>query len=548
MKVIVFLMNLLSLGFFTIFSLNCFSNNPKQPNVVLFLADDMELDYLSCFGGDIPTPNIDRLATEGIRFLNASISSSACTPSRYALLTGKYAGRCEHPDFLKDNPSDEMALIGWNTPIAEKDYTLARLFSQAGYYTGFAGKWHVGVERNKLNLPVIDENAELSDFKTNQKLQQYQLVLQEEVKKTGGFDEANSVLWENYEQAPLRKLRYHNFEWITKGAVDFIENAPSEKPFFLYVASTAIHGPDYISSFKQDPLYTLSGKINDLDDSPSRKEIRKILNDRKLRFNSLNLGMIQLDEQFAAIYNKLKEKKLDKNTIIIFLSDHNREPGKGTCYEKGVKVPLLIKWPDAVKAGCETNTYVQSVDIFPTLNAICNVKTENDLKVDGKSFLPLLNQKKFCGRDNLFYEFGYTRAISDGKFKYIAFRYPKKILNELEKDQVNEAPNHLNSRLRSHACITIQYYPGYFDQDQLYDLKNDPYEQRNLAKRPEYEYVLRSMKNRLDSVLHTMKHPFNLKQQEIFESDEFKKMKQNTIDIGTDHIPWWKDIPWPPQN
>ena len=547
MKVFAYLMNLLSLSFFTILSLNSFSNNPKQPNVVLFLADDMELDYLSCFGGGIPTPNIDILAKEGIRFLNASISSSACTPSRYSLLTGKYAGRCDHPDFIRDNPIDEMALIGWNTPISENDFTLARLFGQAGYYTGFAGKWHVGVQRNKLNLPVIDENEDPSDFETNQKLQQYQLVLQEEVKKTGGFDVANSVLWENFEQAPLRKLRYHNFEWITKGALDFIEHAPKEKPFFLYVASTAIHGPNYISSFNQNPQFTLSGKTVYLEDSPSRQEITDLLNNRNLQFNSLNLGITQLDEQFAAIYNKLIEKKLDKNTIIIFLSDHNREPGKGTCYEKGVKVPLLIKWPDAAKAGCETNTYVQSVDIFPTLVDACNLKTESNVKVDGKSFMPLLNQEQFQGRDDLYYEFGYTRAISDGKFKYIAFRYPKKILNELEKDQVNEAPNHLNSRLRSHACITIQYYPGYFDQDQLYDLNNDPYEQRNLAKRPEYECVLRSMKNRLDSVLHTMKHPFNLQQQQIFESDEFKKMKQNTIDIGTDHIPWWKDITWPPK-
>lgn len=113
--------------------------------------------------------------------------------------------------------------------------------------------------------------------------------------------------------------------------------------------------------------------------------------------------------------------------------------------------------------------------------------------------------------------------------------------------KLKKAPNHVNIRLQGQPNITMQYYLGYFDSDQLYDLEKDPYEQNNLAYDSGYKEVLKEMKSRLDKYLKTFKHPFDLEKTEFMETDDFKELAKKTRSIGTDHISWWHGMQWPPQ-
>ena len=129
-----------------------------RPNIVIMFTDELEMNDIGAYGGDIPTPNIDKLASQGLRFTRAYTPSSMCTPARFAFLTGKYPGRCTAPTFLKSNPIDQPYSIAWNTWITQDLMTLPRLLSQNGYITGMAGKWHVGHMGDKV-LPELNLDA-----------------------------------------------------------------------------------------------------------------------------------------------------------------------------------------------------------------------------------------------------------------------------------------------------------------------------------------------------------------------------------------------------
>jgi len=197
------------------------------------MPDDTDFVWLHCYGGRTPTPNIDRIAEEGTRFDQMYCSASACTPSRYTYLTGHYAGRCPDPHFLAENPPDEPYSVAWNTVLNETMPSLARTLHAHGYRTGIAGKWHVGRPRRELDLPELHEDDDPDDPEADAKLHLYQARLQEEVRTSGGFDYAASIVWGNNESFPVAKLREHNLEWITQGALDFLDSCSPDEPFFL---------------------------------------------------------------------------------------------------------------------------------------------------------------------------------------------------------------------------------------------------------------------------------------------------------------------------
>jgi arylsulfatase A-like enzyme len=533
---------------------NCEGSKQKnRPNIVCIFSDELSPEFLGSYGGKYPTPNLDALAKRGIRFTRAYTPASASTPSRFALLTGKYPGRCEHPSYLEEHPKNEPYSVAWNTYLQEGQSTIARMLSENGYYTGMAGKWHVSEMPDDVDLPDVRPNQVSGQQELNRRLQQHQEILKERVKADAGFDEANSVLWGNFDSFPNPEYHYHNFPWITRGAVDFIQkNGQRDKPFFLYVASTAVHGPHHAESLKKDLRYTTAGKIDDVVNYQLDKErLLQTIGDMPSHEQHRYTGIAELDHHVGMITEALEEQGILDNTLIIFMADHNLEPGKATCYERGCHVPMIISWPGKIATGKTEDALTENVDILPTLMEWTNISTAES-QTDGKSLVPLLTGKKEKTRDYNYYEMGYTRAISDGTWKYIAFRYPGDIVQQMKKGELTYAPNYVNTKGQSHSRIAMKHYPAYFAPDQLYYLPDDPYEQNNLAGKKEYSDELNRLKKALAEILNTFDHPYDLEPIPFMKTDTYQKLTRVTRSKGTDDIPWLErdhgTIVWPPES
>ena len=290
------------------------NDTPEKPNIIIIFSDELMFEDISCCGGSIQTPNIDALAAGGLLFENTFTPAPMCTPSRFALLTGNYPGRCTHQVFIRDNPTTSPYCITWNTFLDSTNKTLPGILSDNGYITGMAGKWHLG-EQFLRGYLAPDDSPE--DPEVNEKLKKHQELVSEKVRKDAGFDVANSVMYANYDGFPVKALQYHNYPWVTKGAVDFIEqHAGKEKPFFLYLAGTSVHGPHHAAGLERDFSYTPGGKIDEvlkyqLDVAQLKSEIEGMESPASHRY----CGMAFLDHQVGLIVNKLEELNITDNTL-----------------------------------------------------------------------------------------------------------------------------------------------------------------------------------------------------------------------------------------
>jgi len=536
-----------------IFFSGCQQKQDTKPNIIIFFSDELAPEYVGAYGGKMPTPNLDRLAANGIKFENTYVVAPMCTPSRFAILTGKYPGRCIHPDFLGTYPEDQPYVIAWNTYLEGTLPTLPGILSENGYFTGMTGKWHIGKIGEDIDLPDFTEDADLDDLNINIKLQLHQEIVKNEVKKTAGFDFAESVLWGNYDNFVVNQLRYHNFPWITYGAIELLEAAKKVgKPFFLYVATTAVHGPGHAETFNQDLRYTLEGKVDGvMEYALLADSMKAVLENLPPPVRHKYAGMACLDNHIKHVMNKLEELEMDKNTIVLFMADHNVEPGKATCYKKGLHVPFILHWPGKFDQGSTTDQLVSSVDILPTILEMADVPLPEGSKFDGISFLPSLNNQSITSRPHVYAESGLARSVADGRWKYITFRYPEGVIRQMQSGEINYAPNYLNLEKQAHSSIAMEHFPGYFDADQLYDLENDPYEQENLAYQSEYSEKLRKMQDILSAYLVTFDHAYSISDTSFMRSEKFQELVDQSLSYGTDYIPWLKrdhgSIIWPPK-
>jgi len=513
----------------------------RRPNVVCVIADDTDFDRLGCYGGTALTPNIDSIARDGVRFSEAYCVSALCTPSRYNYLTGQYAGRCTDPAFLHGCPYTEPYKAEHNIFLTAPTPSLGGVMSRAGYRTAYCGKWHTGYPLRMLPVPRFDPDEDPRAPDVSRRLKQHQEVLAERVRRDGGFDYAASIVWGNCESLPLRALRHHHLEWITKAAVDFLDTCRTDQPFLLYMASTEHHGPDVVRSLAQDPTLTPEGVRRDhLDVLPPRDEIRARVARAGLPPTHHTLGLAWLDSQVGAVLQKLREMGADRDTIVFFCVDHNVEPGKATCHDRGVHIPMLMKWPGQIKASSVCDGVVQNVDFLPTVLECCGVSPPDDMAMDGLSFMPLLRGQRSQIHEDLFLELGYTRAVRTSRWKYIALRYPQRMIEEMRNGRRKEAPNYVDSFTHPQSLIGAEYYPAYFDADQLYDLKEDPDELNNLAGDPAHADVLAEMKERLKGYLDTFTHPFDLDDVQFLNSESFRRLAEASRSIGTEHISWWR--------
>lgn len=372
------------------------SCKPKEVepwNVVFILADDMGWNQVGYHGSEYyETPNIDKIAADGIQFTNAYAANPVCSPTRAGLMTGKNPARLHITNYIPGSPYPYALL---NTPEIEAglpmdEYTLAELFKEHGYVTGHFGKWHLNKDKKYEPGRVKDPASQ-------------------------GFDDILTTVKPKPDADPSADA-HHAIE-ITDRAIEFIE-ANKDKPFFAYVPHHVVHRP----LMEKPALVSKYEQKDNADD---------------LVNNPVMGAMIEtMDIGIGRILDKLEELKLTEKTIVVFYSDNggyeqlqDQAPfrgGKAMVFEGGLRVPLAIKWPGKVTPGAKNHDLVISEDFFLTFAEILgyNNLPEN---LDGVSLLPALTKGADLNRDTLYFHYphyhhqGYmpAGAIRVGEYKLI---------------------------------------------------------------------------------------------------------------------------------
>ncbi|MBT3285729.1 MAG: sulfatase-like hydrolase/transferase [Victivallales bacterium] len=483
-----------------------------RPNVVLIYTDDQPLSEFNCYGGKVLSPHIDRMAKEGMRFDRFYISSAVCSPSRYSALTGRYA--CRGLKQQRKCPPGGTINIGWEAGIYGEDGTLPQILQSGGYFTGAVGKWMQGLGGKVKNPPAEATGREpevAALLKSN-----YGKVLKSV--RNCGFDFAASIYLQNTgvpkgkrstKKSWLPKvLRQHNQDWVTAGALEFLNQASQrEQPFFLYMPTSLTHGPSPLASLRADPKIAASGYLDKAPNvQPSRKDVMDRINQAGLPHGMA--GVTWLDDGVGAVFKKLKEMGVTNNTLVILASDNGKR-GKFTCYDSGARMPCIMSWPGVIGPGSVCRELTSNIDFAPTFYELAGIKAPTGVVVDGTSLVPLLTGEGTYTRSHLFLEITYERAIvNGGNFKYIATRYPEKIQRLVDAGQKHSHWGLPMDDKVHHTYNAEKQYPGYFDGDQLYDLTKDPGEQHNLARDPAHADMLRKLQVQLTTVSQRLPHRF----------------------------------------
>jgi arylsulfatase A-like enzyme len=432
----------------TLFISGC-NKAKNKPNFVFFLVDDLGWTDLGCYGSTFyETPNLDRLASQGIRFTDAYSSCPVSSPSRASIMTGKYPTRLNITDWIPGDDPQNRRLIGPedNHQLSLSEKTIAETLKDHGYKTFFAGKWHLGGEGFLPEQQGFDINI-------------------------GGYN-IGSPPGGYY--SPYKNPKLSNGpegEYLTDRLADesirFIaEN--TDTPFFLYLSFYAVHTPieanrKYISHFENK-----KAKLGEKGNPVLVEE-----HDGTTLINQVNeayASMVRsVDENVGKIIRFLEEKGLDENTYIIFTSDNGGlstlrpgrvaptsvrplRAGKGWCYEGGIRVPLIISGP-CINQGAESNTPVIGTDFFPTILGLASLPLLPEQHCDGTDLSPLLLTGEEPDRDAIFWHY----------------------------------PHYHGSTWTPGAAIRIDDWKliEFYDQEktELYNLNSDPGETNDLAER-----------------------------------------------------------------
>lgn len=533
------LMNVNFIVILSIFLMFNYANSKNSPNIIFFIADDQFKTMMNFMPegkdkngkGKYLTPNIDALAEEGTVMLQQYVTSPVCTPSRFACLTGKFPSRSKSQDMTSQTQKSQgQTVVMWNSFVTENDITLAKIFRNNGYFTGMVGKNHV-VEFSGRQKP--EWNADINDPEMLKTLKHNDDLLKAACKKAG-FDYAESLYHDNPTYIGVKALDSHNTDWITNGALKFINKSKSEKkPFFLWMATTIPHGPHADDrSWNADPRISALGLLDKpLNVQPSRGSIPKRLKDFGVKkWLHQKETILWMDDSIGAVIKKLKENGQYDNTIFVYFNDHGQK-SKGTIYQGGVHTGSFIWKKGGFPAGKSLDIPVSNIDFAPTLLELANISID-EKNFDGKSFASLLQGKTQQIHDSLFFELGYVRGVLKDGWKYIALRYPENAKNaSLEKRK--RILKRFNKRQKKHGrpiytqdpnapyshIVTIPgggdaehmsmgKYPAFYDADQLYNIKNDPNEQKNIAKDPKNKEKLEELKKELKKYLNDLPGTF----------------------------------------
>ena len=386
------------------------SPSETKTNFIIIFTDDQGYQDLGCYGSPlIKTPNLDRMAEEGIRFTDFYCASPVCSPSRAALLTGCYPPRVNIPGVLF--PGEERGLIG----LHPDEITIADLLKTRGYATCCIGKWHLGHKPDFLptrqgfdmyyGIPYsndmrIDPTMELApDIKLNKGMTVERIRTEEPKGHWVPLMRNEKVIEYPCDQSTLTK-RY------TEQAVEFIKENKN-KPFFLYLPHTMPHVPLFASEkFRGKSKRGLYGDVIE-----------------------------EIDWSVGEILKTLKRLDLDDNTLVIFTSDNGPwlefkenggcslplRDGKFTTYEGGMRMPCIMRWPGTIPAGQVCSEVASTIDFLPTIATLTGAQVPQDRIIDGKSIVPLMQNAKSSKtphKDFFYYREGAVlEAVRSGPWK-----------------------------------------------------------------------------------------------------------------------------------
>lgn len=478
----------------------------RPPNIVVIYTDDQRFDSLGYLGGNVLTPRIDAMAKEGLIFHNHHCASTVCSPSRYSLLTGRYAGRCAHPRFMESFPSGTPLQVENNIYLEKDGRNIQTCLSRGGYTTGMVGKWHLeprhrGLE--KSGYKTFPQNADPMDPAIAEAVQFNHDKVARRI-ETMGFNEARNVYWGNLKEVNLDALNYHNIDWSVQGAHEFME-ANRTKPFFLYFSTTLHHGPHPKDSVFGKERVSGAGLLDSAPDvMPSRESIRERLKAAGLPEETAYCTW--LDDAVGALLDKIESLGLKEDTLVIFTSDHGAwRHGKTTCHDGGMRVPMVMYWPGTIQPGRRFDGLTQNIDLAPTFLELSGADPAPDMNMDGKSLADIISGGNKPVHESLFCELGYSRAVKTQNWKYIALRYPQAIADKIARGEKFEgwegrsldAPYLVVNKHLGHFASQVN--PNYFVADQLYDLRNDPREETNVVDK--YPRQVKKMKSLLKNHL-----------------------------------------------
>ena len=504
--------SLLSISTVCLSALLATAANGKRPNVIMFLIDDQNPSSIAAFGGDTYTPNLDRMAAEGMKFTRAYVSSSVCTPSRYSFLTGRLAGNSHSKRYIEAvGGMENQGLPGFNVALERDKMNVGNVLREAGYTTGFVGKFHLTSKtdfpefyKGKSGWINIPKDARpgpetSARFKHNERWMRRYL-------ETLGFSWAKNVYPENSH----KPYSEHNPEWTTMAALEFIEEN-KDNPFYLHLCSTLLHGPDKSWRNSMDhPLITGEGEVRSLPRVMTpRANLLRTIKEKGFDPDSHVAGEAWIDDSLGAIFRKLEELGIDDNTLVVFAPDHGRD-GKASVFSHGAaQVPMIMRWPKGIPAGQVCDELVQNIDLVPTFFELAEAKKPESYRIDGKSLSPLFENGTAKGwRSHLYLEMGTARATITKDWSYIAVRYTREQIATIKRAAPRNLPRAMAYIGRLGIGVRGADRPGFFDEDQLYHLKSDPKEMENLAAHPSQASRLKEMRNLMQQDLKAIGRPF----------------------------------------
>ncbi len=403
----------------------------SKPNFVFFLIDDLGWKDLGCFGSSFyETPNVDRLAAEGMRFSNAYAACQVCSPTRASIMAGKYPARMNTTDwFGAPQPDDVQNHWTRNKPLLPASYnehlpldnvTIAEALKEAGYQTFYAGKWHLGGEGYLPGDQGFDFNK-------------------------GGHHRGSPPggYFSPYNNPKLKDgpKGEHLPARLAEESVNFIEYRDKDKPFLLYLSFYSVHIPLQARDDLKEKYQT---KAENTEYAGPRFIPEVDREARQVQDHAVYGGMVEaMDLAVGEVLDALQENGLDSNTIILFMSDNGGlstsegsptanvplRGGKGWIYEGGLRDPMIIKWPGHTRPGSVNAEPVISTDFYPTILEMAGLPLRPEQHMDGLSLVPLLKERGSLDRDAIYWHYPHygnqggtpNSAVRSGDWKLIHF-------------------------------------------------------------------------------------------------------------------------------
>jgi len=414
--------------------LACSLAQAKKPNFVFFLVDD--LGYMD-IGANNPetfyeTPNVDRLAREGVRFTNGYAANPVCSPTRFSIMTGRYPSRVDATNFFSGKRGGRFLPAPLNDRMPLAEFTLGEALKDVGYHTAFLGKWHLG--------PTEEYWPEKQGFDTN-------IGGHHRGSPPGGYF------------APFKNPRLddgpkneHLTKRLTDESLKILEQVQDE-PFLLYLAFYTVHTPlqapkDLVEKYKAKAEKVKGEEFADEEQVLPIDQPRRV---RTLQKHATYAAMVEtMDTSVGRVLEKLKERGLDDNTVVCFTSDNGGlstsegsptsnlplRGGKGWLYEGGIREPFLIKWPGVTEPGSTCDQTVASIDFHPTILEMAGLEPVRKQEMDGVSLVPYLKQPTNLQERPLFWH--YPHYSNQGGFPGGAVRIADyKLVERFEDGRVH---------------------------------------------------------------------------------------------------------------